>query len=431
LATSRGVSGHNSTSLGVASISSAHGVGSNRVSNVQASLDGVTRIRITLVSKLATCRGISRNNSTSCGVTLVRSTLSVRSHGVSNMCASLDGVTSISEALIIHVATTRGVSGYSGTSLGVASVRSTLSVGSDGVGNMLASLDRVAAVSVAHVSLVASARCVSDTTVVLAIIGGINNTLDSVASGFASAVSINLASNFAGAKIGVDLKTSCGITSVTSTSGVGLNRVSNLGASTLASVSGLVAIVSVAQISSLTLGRSRRRDDGALAARTSDGRGKANVACIAAIRGNTVTLAIAKTAARSIASGSRNRLTSLLDEASDERGQFGPITSGKDLRRLVLSDDEKLRIGIDSTDTNCVDENARNKILRIGNSSFEIVVEISNTKGLGLIFVTGNSINILVNVTIHFTTSISDGRLGRADEERMDNFVVITIGQHN
>jgi hypothetical protein len=347
------------------------------------------------------------------------------------VCASLGRVAGISEALITKLATSRGVSGHNSTSLGVASISGTLSVGRDRVGNVLAALDGVAAVSIAHITLVASVRCVSDNTVVLAIISGINNTLDSVASGFSSAVSINLASNFAGAKIGVDLKTSFGITSVTSASSVGLNRVSNLGASTLATVESLVTVVSVTQISSLTLRRSRRRDDGALAARTSDSGGKANVACIAAIGGNTVTLAIAKTTARSITSSSRNRLTSLLDETSDERGQLGPITSGKNLIGLSLSHDEKLRVGIDSTDTNGIDKNARNKFFGIVNSSLEISVEISNAKKLGLIFVTGNSILILVNVTVHFTLSISDWGIGGADEERMDDFVVITIGQHN
>jgi hypothetical protein len=267
--------------------------------------------------------------------------------------------------------------------------------------------------------------------VVLAVIGGIYNTLNGVASSLSGAISISLAGNFAGAKIGVDLVTSGRVASVASASGVGLDRVEDLGTSSLAAVSGGVAIVGVALIGTSARRRSRRRELDTLAARSSDGGLKADVGGIATIRSNAVTLAVTETAARSITSSSRNGLASLLDKSSNERAQLAPVTSTEDLVLLSLCHDEKLRIGIDGTDTNSVNEDARNSLFSIVNGGLEIGIKIRNAKGLSLIFITRNSILILVDFTKNLSCAITSRCLGRADKERRNDFVVVTISQHN
>jgi hypothetical protein len=304
-----------------------------------------------------------------------------------------------------------------------------LGVRSDGVKGVDASLGGVAAVRVALVSLVARGGGVSDLAVVVAVIDRIDDALNGIASSLSRAIGSNFTGNLARAKIRVDLSTGGGIARITSAGGVGLDGVGNLGAGSLSTVTRGITVIGVAFVGSCTLRGTRRRDDVALAARTRDLGVQANVAGIATIRCNTVTLAIAETTARSVAGSSGNGLASLFDETSDQAGQLAPVTSGKDLRRLVLGNDQELRIGINSTDTNCVDENTRNEGLDVLHCSSKIVVQISNTQSLGLIFVTGNTVFVLVKFSVDLVLGISLRRLSRPDKERRDDFVVVTIGK--
>jgi hypothetical protein len=431
LTTGRGISRVDGTSLRVALVSGTLSVRGNRISNVETSFDRIARVCEALISEVATARGILGNNTTSSWVTNVVGTLGVGSDRVGNVAASLDRIATVSVALISLVAHGRDISRADLSSGRVALVGGALGIGGDSIKSVFAASHRVASVGVAQVSLVARSRGISYYAVVLAVIRGIYNTLNGVASSLSGAISISLAGNFAGAKIGVDLVTSGRVASVASASGVGLDRVEDLGTSSLAAVSGRVAIVGVALIGTSARRRSRRRELDTLAARSSDGGLKADVGGIATIRSNAVTLAVTETAARSITSSSRNGLTSLLDKSSNERAQLAPVTSTEDLVLLSLCHDEKLRIGIDGTDTNSVNEDARNSLFSIVNGGLEIGIKIRNAKGLSLIFITRNSILILVDFTINLSCTITSRCLGGADEERRNDFVVVTISQHN
>jgi hypothetical protein len=431
LATGRGIGRIDGTSFGVTLVSGTLSVRRDRVGNVETTFNGIARVGEALISEAATARGILGNDTTGQRVASVVSTLSVGSDRVGNVRTSFNRVASVGIALISLVARRRDISGANLSCGRVAFVGGTLGIRGNWVGNVLAAFYGIASVSEAQISLVAGTRSISDVAVVFAAIGSINNAFNCVASSLSRAVSISLAGDFAGAKVSVDLVSGGRVASVTGTSSVCLDGVEDLSTSSLTTIKSLVAIVRVTFVGTGTRRRARRGEDDALTARSSNSGLQADVRGIATIGSNAVTLAVAESAARSITSGSRNGLAGLLDETSNERAQFAPITSTEDLVLLSLGHNEQLRIGIDGTYTNSVNENSRNEGIRVIDGSLKIGIKISYTKGLGLIFVTFYAILIFVDFTINFACTVASGSLGGADKEGRNDFVVVTISQHN
>jgi hypothetical protein len=149
---------------------------------------------------LTTRSSIGSHNTSSDSITLVGVALVVGSNTINEVLATSGRVARISVALVSELATRSSIGSNNTSSGRITLVCVALVVGSDRVQHVFATSGRIARVSVALVSLLASIGNISDIAFVRALVSDIRlQALHSVASSFSRAVSVKLAGNFAGA----------------------------------------------------------------------------------------------------------------------------------------------------------------------------------------------------------------------------------------